>query len=78
MRVAETPAHRGPPFGPLSERRRKVDVLLQRATERAALFAGSPPRRWLTSGAFWLVLLLVPGSLLLLPAWLWWKHRGSR
>ncbi len=48
----------------------------QRAAE-AALFAVTRSRRLAADGAFWLVLLLLPGSFLLLPVWLWWKHRGS-
>ncbi len=34
--------------------------------------------QWAMNGSFWLVLLLVPGSLLLLPALIWWKRRRSR
>jgi hypothetical protein len=39
--------------------------------------AGPQGSRWVVNGAIWLVLLLLPGSLLLLPALLWWKARRA-
>ena len=55
-----------------------MDLLLQRVAGRAALFDGLRQRRRVADGALWLVLLFLPGSLLLLPVWLWWKRRGPR
>jgi NADPH-dependent ferric siderophore reductase len=69
-----------------------VDIFLHRMMGLAALFARPAVRRdrvahagaatrtprWAVTGALWLVLLLVPGSLLLLPALLWWKARPDR
>jgi hypothetical protein len=68
---------------------RNVDVLLQRMMGLATP-ASTPGKglqsavggcdatrtpRWVVSGVLWLVLLLLPGSFLLLPAFLWWKAR---
>ena len=67
-------------------------VLLQRVTSLATRspsatmpldqsdLAGAGPQgsRWVVNGAIWLVLLLLPGSLLLLPALLWWKADGHQ
>jgi hypothetical protein len=66
-----------------------VDALLQRVTGLATCFTPPTKRldraglaqtvtrapRWAVSGVFWLVLLLLPGSFLLLPALLWWRAR---
>jgi hypothetical protein len=68
---------------------RDVQALLQRLMDLATL--STPPAvrsdgperahtatrapRWVTGGALWLALLLLPGSFLLLPALVWWRAR---
>jgi hypothetical protein len=68
---------------------RNVQVLLQRLmglatrstrpavrsdeADRARAATRAP--RWVTGGALWLALLLLPGSFLLLPALVWWRAR---
>ena len=69
-----------------------MDVIRQRLTGLVTLLtppttlvdqsdpasAATPASRWAVNGAIWLVLLVVPGSFLLLPVLLCWKHRRPR